>query len=65
MAGDLGLDELHRWLAENEPKYLIPRYLERRESFPKTPSERIQKHRLKDLPSTALVSSTTKPGTEK
>ena len=50
MTGDLGLDELHRWLAKNEPKYMIPRYLERRESFPKTPSERIQKHRLKDLP---------------
>ncbi len=50
MTGDLGLDELHRWLAKNVPKYMIPRYLERRESFPKTPSERIQKHRLKDLP---------------
>lgn len=47
---DLGVDALRDWLTENLPKYMVPRYMENRESFPKTPSERIQKYLLKDLP---------------
>lgn len=42
--------ELHAWLERNLPRYMVPRYLEVREDFPKTPSERIQKWRLKDAP---------------
>jgi carnitine-CoA ligase len=42
--------DLHAWLSENLPRFMVPRYLEIRESFPKTPSERIQKWRLKDEP---------------
>lgn len=38
--------DLHDWLTENVPRYMVPRYLEFRESFPKTPSERIQKYLL-------------------
>lgn len=38
--------ELHGWLKENLPRFMVPRYLEVRESFPKTPSERIEKYRL-------------------
>lgn len=37
---------LHSWLREAAPRYLVPRYLEVRESFPKTPSERIEKYKL-------------------
>ena len=44
------LEELHAWLAENLPRFMVPRYLEFRESFPKTPSERIEKYKLKDDP---------------
>lgn len=44
------VDELHAWLAENLPRHMIPRYLEIRESFPKTPSERIEKYKLKAQP---------------
>lgn len=42
--------ELHAWIAENVPRYMVPRYLEFRAEFPKTPSERIQKYLLKALP---------------
>lgn len=41
-------EELHAWLAENLPRYMVPRYLEIRESFPKTPSERVEKYKLKE-----------------
>jgi crotonobetaine/carnitine-CoA ligase len=40
------LAELHEWLQQNLPRYMVPRYLELRESFPKTPSERIEKYKL-------------------
>jgi crotonobetaine/carnitine-CoA ligase len=39
---------LHGWLAENLPRYMVPRYLEIRESFPKTASERVEKYKLKN-----------------
>jgi carnitine-CoA ligase len=42
--------DLHAWLTENLPRFMVPRYLEVRDAFPKTPSERIQKWRLKDEP---------------
>ncbi len=38
------------WLRDNLPKFMVPRYVEVRDSFPKTPSERIQKHLLAELP---------------
>jgi len=45
---ELALDVLHRWCVANLPKYMVPRYLQRREHFPKTPSERIEKYKLVD-----------------
>ena len=42
----LALEELHGWLTENVPRFMVPRYLEIRSSFPKTPSERIEKYKL-------------------
>jgi crotonobetaine/carnitine-CoA ligase len=42
--------DLHAWLTEQLPRYMVPRFLEVRESFPKTPSERIEKYRLKAEP---------------
>lgn len=42
----LDVDQLEGWLRENLPKFMVPRYLEQRDAFPKTPSERIQKHLL-------------------
>ena len=39
-----------RLACENVPRYMVPRYLEVRESFPKTPSERIEKYKLKAEP---------------
>ena len=41
------VEVLHGWLTENLPRYMVPRYLEIRESFPKTPSERVEKYKLK------------------
>ena len=46
----LDLDALVAWLRENLPRYMVPRFVERRESFPKTPSERIRKHVLMEDP---------------
>lgn len=43
---ELDRAELHAWLAANAPRFMVPRYLEQHESFPKTPSERIQKYKL-------------------
>jgi hypothetical protein len=44
--GELTMPALHGWLVERLPRYMVPRYLERRTEFPKTPSERIEKHVL-------------------
>lgn len=44
--GEATLHELHAWLVARLPRYMVPRYLERCEEFPKTPSERIEKHKL-------------------
>jgi crotonobetaine/carnitine-CoA ligase len=46
---EIELTALHDWLRDNLPKYMVPRYLERRDSFPKTPSERVEKYRLVEL----------------
>jgi crotonobetaine/carnitine-CoA ligase len=50
VSGSLEPAELREWLAENLPRYMVPRYIEYRDSFPKTPSERIQKYVLKAQP---------------
>jgi carnitine-CoA ligase len=44
--GDLAQADLHAWLVGNLPRYMVPRYVEFRDAFPKTPSERIEKYRL-------------------
>ncbi len=44
--GELAMPALHAWLVERLPRYMVPRYLELCTEFPKTPSERIEKHRL-------------------
>jgi crotonobetaine/carnitine-CoA ligase len=44
--GEVDHAELHVWLVRNLPRYMVPRYLEFRTAFPKTPSERIEKYRL-------------------
>ena len=44
--GGLDLSEYHGWLEERLPRYMVPRYLELRPAFPKTPSERIEKYKL-------------------
>ncbi len=43
---ELDLGAYHDWLEERLPRYMVPRYLELRPSFPKTPSERIEKYKL-------------------
>lgn len=47
-AESLDLAEFHEWLTRNLPRFAIPRYLEIREEFPKTPSERVEKYKLKE-----------------
>ncbi len=47
---ELSPDDLRAWMKDNLPRYMVPRYIEVRDDFPKTPSERIQKYLLQDLP---------------
>jgi len=42
--------ELHAWLVDKLPKYMVPRYLEIRDEFPRTPSERVEKYKLQAEP---------------
>ena len=47
LTGELSVEALHEWLAGAAPRYMVPRYIEVRDGFPKTPSERIEKYKLK------------------
>jgi crotonobetaine/carnitine-CoA ligase len=47
LTGGLSVQELHGWLAGAAPRYMVPRFIEVRDGFPKTPSERIEKYKLK------------------
>ena len=42
----IDLGELHRWLHENLPRFMLPRYLEQRADFPRTISQRVEKYKL-------------------
>ncbi len=44
----LPAEEFHLWSEKNLPKFMRPRYVVFRESFPKTATERIQHFKLKD-----------------
>lgn len=44
------LDDLHRWLSSNLPRFMVPRYLELREDFPRTTSQRVEKYKLAGRP---------------
>lgn len=43
---EVDLGELHEWLQDKLPRFMVPRYLERLDEFPKTPSMKIEKYRL-------------------
>ena len=45
-APEFTMPALHAWLAKRLPRFMVPRYPERCAEFPKTPSERIEKHKL-------------------
>ena len=40
--------ELTHWLAERMPYFMVPRYIRFVETLPKTPTERVQKVKLRD-----------------
>ncbi|GAA3523120.1 ATP-dependent acyl-CoA ligase [Amycolatopsis ultiminotia] len=42
----LNLDEFFGWLTNQLPRFMLPRYLEQRTEFPRTPSQRVQKYLL-------------------
>jgi crotonobetaine/carnitine-CoA ligase len=47
----LDLDEIGVWMADNMPRFMVPRYLEAVAEFPRTPAtERIQKNVLRTQP---------------
>lgn len=39
-------DDLHAWLREQLPRFMVPRYLELRTELPRTPSQRVEKYKL-------------------
>ncbi|QEC50545.1 AMP-binding protein [Baekduia soli] len=43
---DLDPAAYHAWLTEQLPRYMVPRYLELLPELPKSPSEKVQKHKL-------------------
>jgi crotonobetaine/carnitine-CoA ligase len=45
----VGEDALHRYCAENMPRFMVPRYIEFVEALPKTPTEKIRKAELRKL----------------
>jgi carnitine-CoA ligase len=45
-AEDVPLEDIHNWLVDTLPRFMVPHYLERREAFPKTPSQRVEKYKL-------------------
>jgi crotonobetaine/carnitine-CoA ligase len=40
------LDDLHAWLRDQLPRFMVPRYLEARTELPRTPSQRVEKYKL-------------------
>jgi crotonobetaine/carnitine-CoA ligase len=40
------LPQLHAWLVDKLPRYMVPRYLQRRAAMPKTPTQKIEKFKL-------------------
>jgi crotonobetaine/carnitine-CoA ligase len=58
-AGPLTAVELHEWLTGRLPKFMVPRYIEFRESLPKTGSAKIERHTLqRTVPAAAAWDST-------
>ena len=50
LSSPVPVEEMHAWLTKNLPRFMIPRYLEFMDEFPKTPSLRIEKYKLKQRP---------------
>jgi carnitine-CoA ligase len=48
--GELELEDLHAWLVNMLPRFMVPRYLEQRDALPKTPSQRVEKYKLMSEP---------------
>jgi carnitine-CoA ligase len=44
--GEISAADLHAWLERSAPRYMVPRYIELCDGFPKTPSERVEKYKL-------------------
>jgi len=37
------------WAQDNLPRYMVPRYIEVMDEFPRTPTQRVEKYRLRDV----------------
>jgi crotonobetaine/carnitine-CoA ligase len=42
--------QLHAWLVDHLPRFMVPRYVEITDQFPKTPTERVEKWKLRAAP---------------
>jgi len=42
----MALTALHSWLEHELPRHMVPRWMEKRDSLPRTPSQRVEKYRL-------------------
>src|SRR6202044_781560 len=45
-SSDLSPEQLREWLVAKLPRFMVPRYLELCTDLPKTPSGKIEKHKL-------------------
>lgn len=48
--GPVDLADLHAWLTERLPRFMVPRYFEQREDFPRTGTQKIEKFKLAKEP---------------
>jgi crotonobetaine/carnitine-CoA ligase len=60
--GTLTPEELLRWCEERMPYFMVPRYVEFMESLPKTPTERVEKYKLRQAGVTSATWDREKAG---
>ncbi|HZB97987.1 MAG TPA: hypothetical protein VE219_05260, partial [Candidatus Sulfotelmatobacter sp.] len=53
--------DLHRFLRERLPTFMVPRYIEVRDELPKTPTTRVQKYRLREAGTASCWDSRKRP----
>lgn len=54
----LTAEELHAYCVANMPRFMVPRYIEFADAFPKTPSQKVEKYKLRQAGRDGLTDAT-------